>query len=354
MALENGFSYGSSDEAAFALNAPANGTVKEAQIKGYQIVLRSAMSYNVLSRASSAGARAFESATKLVVANMIRSFGKRAEVQMLYGQRGLGVVGSVDALTIKLTISTADWAAGIWSGMKGAEIEVRSSAGALRGVATIAAVDLNGRALVLNAIPAGTVATDVLWYKGAYGNEMVGLDKIISNTGVLFNIDAAQYELWKGNTYDVGSAQLSFAKIQDAISLGVEKGLDSDVKVMVNPKTWANLLTEQAALRMYDSTYKASEAENGSQSIKFHGQNGIIEIVPSIYIKEGVAYIVDDMDFLKVGSTDMTFNLPGAGPDQFLRQLENNAGVEMRLYSDFSLFCAAPGRQIKLTGIVNA
>lgn len=351
MALENGFSYGSSDEAAFALNAPANGTVKEAQVKGYQIVLRSAMSYNVLSRASSAGARAFESATKLVVANMIRSFGKRAEVQMLYGQTGLGSVASTSGVTV--TITTADWAAGIWSGMKGAEIEIRSAAGALRGVASIASVDLNGRALVLNALPAGTVGTDVLWYKGAYGNEMPGLEKIITNTGTLFNIDASQYELWKGNTYPVGG-QLSFAKIQDAIALGVEKGLDSDVKVMVNPKTWSDLLTEQAALRMYDSSYKGSEAENGSQSIKFHGQNGIIEIIPSIYIKEGLAYIVDEMDFLKIGSTDMTFNLPGAGPDQFLRQLENNAGVEMRLYADFSLFCAAPGRQIKLSGIVNS
>ena len=334
------------------MNAPVSGQVKDAIVQGSQIILRSVMSYKTLSAASTAGARAFEQATKFIVANMIRSFGKRAEIEMLYGQSGLGIVSSTSGTDVVVT--TASWAAGIWSGCKNMPIEIRSSAGVLRGEAVISAISLDTRTLSLVALPAGTVATDVIYFKGAYGNEQAGLDKIITNTGSLFGIDAAQYELFKGNTYSASGADLSFAKIQSAISRGVEKGLDSDVKVMVNPKTWAKLLTEQAALRMYDATYKTSEAENGAQSIKFFGQNGGVEIVPSIYIKEGEAFIVDDKDFLKVGSTDMTFSLPGAGPDQFLRQLENSAGVEMRLYSDFSLFCMAPGRQIKITNIVNS
>jgi hypothetical protein len=354
LGLETGFTHGGSSSDAFGLNSPVAGQIRDAAVQGAQIVLRSVMSYKTLSAASSAGSRAFEQATKYIVANMIRSFGKRAEIEMLYGQSGLGIVSSVDAGNVRITLSTASWAAGIWSGCKNMELEIRSSAGTLRGTTIIQSIDLDNRRLTLNAIPAGVVATDVLYFLGAYGNEMAGLDKIITNTGTLFDIDASQYELFKGNVYDAGSADLSFAKIQSAISRAVEKGLDSDVKVKVNPKTWAKLLTEQAALRMYDSSYKTSEAENGAQSIKFFGQNGQVEIVPSIYVKEGEAFIVDDKDFLKVGSTDMTFNLPGAGPDQFLRQLENSAGVEMRLYSDFSLFCMAPGRQVKITGIVNS
>lgn len=348
------FTHAGSSAGAFGLNSPSTGQIKDAVVQGYQIVLRSVMAYETLSRASSAGQRAFESATKYIVANMIRSFAKRCEIQMIYGQSGLGTIASVDNANVRFVVDTAEWAPGIWSGAKGMELEIRSSAGALRGTAIIDGIDLDNKRITLNALPAGIAATDVVYFKSAYGNEMPGLHKIITNTSTLFDIDSSQYELFKGNTYSAGGADLSFGKIQSAISRGVEKGLDSDVKVFVAPKTWAKLLTEQAALRMYDSSFKSSEAENGAQSIKFFGQNGMIEIVPSIYIKEGQAFIIDEKDFLKVGSTDMTFNLPGAGPDQFLRQLENSAGVELRLYSDFSLFCAAPGRQILINGIVNS
>lgn len=351
LASEHGFTHGGQDDGAFTLNNSVAGQVKDATVKGYQIVLRTAMSYSVLSRASSAGARAFETATKHILANMIRSFGRRAEIQCMYGQVGLGAIASTSAPAI--VISQSEWAAGIWSGMKNLPIEIRSSVGVLRGTATVNAIDLDTRTITLDALPGGTVATDVVWYLGAYGNEMAGLHKIISNTGSLFGIDAAQYELWKGNSYSAGSAALSFAKIQSAVAKAVEKGLDSDVKVLVNVKTWANLLNEQAALRMYDQSYKLAEAENGAQSIKFHGQNGMVEIVPSIYVKEGYAYLAPFEDLLKVGSTDMTFKLPGS-EDQFFRQLENSAGVELRCYSDMSLFSCAPGKMTLITGIVNS
>lgn len=352
MAAENGFSHADVDDGAYSLESAVAGQVKDAQVKGYQIVLRSVMSYSVLSRASSAGARAFETATKHIIANMVRSFGRRAEILSMYGQSGLGIISAVSGSDI--TISTAEWAAGIWSGMKNMSIDIYDTTGAtLRGSAAISAINLDTRTLTLSALPGGTVATDVVWFKGAKGKEMAGLHKIISNTSSLFGIDASQYELWKGNSYSAGSAALSFAKIQSALAKAVEKGLDAKVKVLVNVKTWANLLNEQAALRMYDSSYKSEVSENGSHSIKFHGQNGEVEVVPSIYVKEGQAFIVPFEELQMVGSTDMTFNLPGSN-DQFFRQLENSAGVEIRAYMDASLFCSAPGKTVLITGIVNS
>lgn len=348
---ELGFTHGSQDDGAFNLLSPVAGQVKDATVRGYQIVLRTVMSYSVLARASSAGARAFETATKHIVANMIRSFGKRCEIEMMYGQDGLGIVSSVASTVI--TVTTASWAAGLWAGMKNMPLEVRDSAGTLRGDSVITGVDLDLRTITLQAVPSGTTSTDVLWFKGAYGNEMPGIHKIISNTGSLFGIDASQYELWKGNTYSAGSAALSFAKIQSAIAKAVEKGLDQGVKVLVNVKTWANLLNEQAALRMYDQSYSVNKTENGSQFISFFGQNGQVEIVPSIYVKEGDAFILCMDELLKVGSTDMTFKLPGS-EDQFFRQLENSAGVELRAYSDFSLFAQAPGKFVLINNIVNS
>jgi hypothetical protein len=55
--------------------------------------------------------------------------------------------------------------------------------------------------------------------------------------------------------YAGGSAALSFTKLQLAAARAVEKGLDSKLLALVNPRAWANMLSDQAALRMYDSSY---------------------------------------------------------------------------------------------------
>jgi hypothetical protein len=158
--------------------------------------------------------------------------------------------------------------------------------------------------------------------------------------------------LFRGNIYDAGAAALSFTKLQSAAARAVEKGLDGDLYALVNPRAWANMMTDQAALRRYDTSYKADKTENGSKSIQFHSQNGTIEIEPSIYVKEGYAYAISTMDWFRVGSTDMTFKQPGQGEDYF-RHLENAAAFELRLYSDQALFCHAPGKSVIITNIVN-
>ena len=113
------------------------------------------------------------------------------------------------------------------------------------------------------------------------------------------------------------------------------------------------MLSDQAALRKYDSSYSPAKAENGSKSLLFHSQNGEIEIEPSIYVKEGYAYLLSLEDWSRVGSTDMTFKRPGQG-EEFFRDLENSAAYELRLYSDQAVFCSAPGRNVLVTAIVNS
>jgi hypothetical protein len=168
----------------------------------------------------------------------------------------------------------------------------------------------------------------------------------------MFNINVGSYNLFKGNSYPV-AGPLSFANMPKAAARPVEKGLDSKLTVFVNPRGWADLLNDQAALRKYDSSYSPVKVENGSKSIVFHSQNGDLEIVPSIYVKEGYAYGLALEDWSRVGSSDITFKRPGQGED-FFRDLENSAGYEMRLYTDQAVFCCAPGKNILLTGIVNA
>jgi hypothetical protein len=203
-----------------------------------------------------------------------------------------------------------------------------------------------------NAQAAGVTTNDVIFHKGARGNEFAGIHAILSNTGTLFNINAGTYNLWKANSYDAAGA-LSFAKLSKAASKAVEKGLDSKLSVFVNPRGWADLLQDQAALRMYDQSYSSAQLQNGAKSLKFHSQNGELEIIPSIYIKEGYSFMLAMDEFMRVGSSDISFKRPGYG-DEFFRDLENSAAYELRLFTDQALFCMAPGKNVLVTGVVNA
>lgn len=352
LGLEHGITYAGPTEDAFTLDDAVNGVIKDATILGSQMMLRSRLGVNAASRAAGGEPKAFEQATKFLVRNMLRSMAKRLEVGMFYGGVGLGEVGALPGGN-DIQISTAEWAPGIWVGAETMKIEIYDATLAtLRGSAQITAVDMDTRTLTVDAIPAGTVATDVLFYKTAKGKEAVGIHHIITNTGVLFGIDASQYSLWQGNTVSAGSNPLSFAIVQDSIARAVEKGLDSMVTVFVNPRTWSDLLTEQAALREYDHSYSVQLAEAGHQEICFYGQNGKVEIIPSIYVKEGYAYVLCLEEMERIGSTDITFKRPDQG-DNFFRELENAAGYELRAYSDQALFCYAPGKNVLITDIVN-
>ena len=108
------------------------------------------------------------------------------------------------------------------------------------------------RTLTLASAVPGVVVTvdseDVIWHKGAYGNEFAGIHKIISITsGTLFGIDTSAYNLFKGNTYDAASAALSFNKLTNAAARAVEKGQDGELLCLVNNRAWSNLLNDQAA-----------------------------------------------------------------------------------------------------------
>lgn len=349
---EHGVTFAASDDDAFNLNAPIAGAIKDAQVRGNPLVIRSLLGYSAAQRALGGGAKAFKDSTKFLVGNMLRSITKKLEVELFYGQMGYATVSSVASNTI--TVTTAEWAPGIWAGAEGMPIEIRDTTGAtIRGEATVSSVDLSARTITLTAMPAGVTGTDVIWHKGAYGNEFAGVHKILTNTGTLFNISASSYSLWTGNSYSAAAGALSLAKVERAISLGVQKGLEGDVKCFVNVRAWADLLAEQAALRKYDGSYNPAKMDNGAKSIQFYGVNGgAVEIVPSIYVKEGYAYCLMMDDFMRVGSSDVTFKSPG-GDGEFFRHVENSAAYELRAFTDQALFCSAPGKNVLINSIVN-
>ncbi len=351
LGMEHGVTFADAGEGAFNLNAPIAGQIKDATVRGYQLVIRSVLSYSAASRATGPGDRAFEDSTKFLVGNMLASISKKLEIEVLYGQDGYGEIDTGGISGNTLTIKAAEWAPGIWSGAEGMPVEFRTSAGVYHGEATVDSVSLEDRTITVDNLPAAVEVGDDVYHKGAYGKEFAGIHKIFTNTGTLFGISAIEYNLWKANEFSPTSTSvLSFSIIQQAIAKGVEKGLDSDVIVLCNPGHWDDLLTEQAAFRMYDQSYSPAQVENGGKSIKFHAQNGAVEIIPSIYVKEGYAYVISLDCMVRIGSTDVTFRRPGQG-DQFFRDMEDAAGYELRAYTDQALFCSKPGKNVLISNL---
>lgn len=369
---EHGVTYSAANPAlgAFALQDAVAAVFKDAQVEGSQMLIRSSLSYEAAARATN-DKKAFVKATSLMVKNMVNSMAKRLEISNLYGRRNLAKIDAQSGAgtTRTYTIDAADWAAGIWAGSEGMRLDVNDeathtgSSTLLNPAAavivtgsdlTARSISVSGNAGDLTAIDAAIATGAYLIPRGALNNDVFGLDRIVTNTGVLYNIDAAAYSLWKGNTVDNLGVALSFSKILNALSNAVERGLDTDVVALLSPKTWANISSDQAALRMYDQSYKGSKLENGAVEYTFYGQNGRIDIVSSIYVKEGECFLFAPKLLKRIGAMDISFKMPGRPQEEFFLELTNNAGYELRAYTDQTLFCEAPAKLVKIFNIVNS
>lgn len=367
---EHGITYSAAGTSAFSLNQSVSLTMKNATLQGSQMVLRSSLSYDAAAKASNSK-KSFVKGTELLVENMLESITKRLELQLLYGGSA-GGLGNADSSAnagtenTVITLTAASWASGIWAGAENAELDFYdgSSKKNTNAVLVITAVDLDNRAISVSGNATDIAAIDTfiaadsddsayLVWKGAYSNEMAGIDKVITNTGSLFGINAGTYNLWKGNSFAVGGADLSMAKLLKATSSAVARGLNEGVTAYINPVTWAKLNSDMAALRRFDSSYSRAKGEQGQESLKFYGQNGEIEVVAHNCVKEGEGFILPLAKCRRIGSQEISFKRPGSN-DQMFRELSDRAGYELRAYTDQAFFCEAPSRAVKLTGIVNS
>jgi hypothetical protein len=354
---EHGFSYGEAGDSDFALNPAVAGKVLQAKVKGFMIVLRSKLSYEDVHKAAAAGEAAFESATSLVVENMQRSFSKRQELSFWYGQQSLACLSSVSgsSTTRAWIITDATWAPGIWSGMKDCPLDVYSAVSAtatqrnVSDVVTITSVDIANKTLNVSGDASdltSCAAADFLYFYGARTatahKECAGIDKILSNTGTLFNIDAGTYELWKATTRTI-SGQISFLGILNGIGDAVNMGLDEQATLFLPTKRWNQVMSDQAALRRHNA--QMTKAENGFEAVTFYSTNGKTDIVNHPFLKEARGYLIPNPEkrLVRVGATDITFKRPGLEHNIF-RELSDNAGFELRAFSDQAIALQIPGQ----------
>lgn len=366
---EAGFTYAANNAGNYALNGPISLNVPDAQVRPAQITLVSQIAYDALSQSLGSGA-AFLSATKLITKRMIDSMSKRVELAALYGGTGLGttsLTGSsqTNTTTEVVAFTQQSWSDGIWAGTVNNQVQFYNSVTLVSSgsdsVFTISAVNPSARTLTVTGSTTGIAALHALvvtvptaltiYFNSAFGNEMTGIDKILTNTGTLFNISAATYDLWKSNVIDNAAGKLTFLALQNAVAVAVGRGLDSAVDVLVNPKVWANLVTSQSGARRFDSSYKKSQMENGAEKLTFYSQNGTMNITPSLYVKEGDCFVLPFDTYQRIGSMDIEFMPQVMGSDEFFQYVPGFNAYELRLWTNQQIFCTLPARSVKIFNI---
>lgn len=346
------------------LEEPAVRQSTVAQIRGSAMTMRTYLSLTAISRAAK-GPRAFIDATRYAVEGLTKGFASIQEQVHWHGRRGLGF-GAVTTATKILTVDAAEFAEAIWVGAIGMQVEIRDGTAGAPGSNVLATAEVTKVNMATREITLSTTGTAVnatsynIVRKGSYGVESYGLMSMLANTGSLFGIDAAAYDGWRANQYAVGGA-LSFSNISEAIALAQGRGLNGSIRGYVHPLVFRSLLPDYVALKTtgvpQSRILNEGESKNlahGTKSIQFYVNSVETDIVATNYCKRGYAAFVNIEDLLRVGSTPMTFNLPGVtGADEnyFVLKQDKNA-VELRAYSDEALFFSTPINFLYFSGIV--
>lgn len=380
LAPEQGVTYAAAGAGGFGLNGAQALSTQDAILSPSQIVVQRAVDYESIQRTVGSKA-AFVSFIDATLRSVVALATKRLELCMLWGgfQTGLGQVSSAGSVTgsganavVTLTLIASEWAGGLWGGMEGALVTVLSTtsgpgptsviAGQRNATTkwyTVKSVGLLAQTVQLQDTQSdGTLgniaANDVIvpfgsqTFSGSLAiNEMIGLASIAANTGTYANISAATYGLWGGNSITSWGAP-SLAKIIDGVARLVERGLDEDVVVLVSPKHFGRLNSDQAALRLYNPA--GGTAKNGFNAIEFQSENGSIMVRSHRFMKDGYVLGFPLSKCMRIGSTELTFTNMGVDGDIFI-QTPGFAQVELRGYLGQALLCVAPSRCFLGSGV---
>tara|TARA_R110002126_G_scaffold42101_2_gene122015 strand:- start:13613 stop:14827 length:1215 start_codon:yes stop_codon:yes gene_type:complete len=339
---EHGFSVG---QGSITLGGAVAQETAKATVEGYSVILQSRVSYDLVTRAKT-DKKAFAKFSDSKFIPMVDSFQKRCEIYNIgYSRQSLGKV--VSNTSGALVISNDTWCAALWAGSKGTVLEAFTdvAAGTQHDTdLTISAVDIANKTVTVTGTSTAVVQDDLLFYKDHAANGPYGLTDIAANAGTLYGISAVTYELWKAQTYDVGTSALTLGKILEASGQAAEFGAE-DLTCLCPIKAFQSLVSDEAALRQYGNFSK--KGENGFEQLSFHGANGTIEVVPYRFIKDGEAIMFPEKWTYRIGSSDVTNRIAKDGDIMF--DLESTSDKEMRMFADFTVFCERPSNIVRMT-----
>ena len=373
---ESGFTLSDTTD-AFELNPARAGTVKQAQVTPYISVLPSIVPWGIISRSAGAGKKSFFDATKYIVKNNLASHFRLLEILRLYGRsskllgrvsyatatyRGVSFTNGTGTLTLKdastmaftngvntasktILLAPGHFAAGIWVGWEGVKVNQVNASGTVVASGTLTAVNAPLGFITVDFTPvaAGSTTSHRLCFDGMESSkDIVGVHSILSNTGTLFNIDTSAYSLWQGNVVDVGAKKFGMEVFQDGIADMVNRGgMEGDLEIYLNPRSWADVVTAETNLVRHDSNYTPVKFINGGEGAEYHSQNGKAVFYSHRMVMEGDCFALCKPTWSRSGSAEASFKIPGMS-NEIIFPLENSAGYAFRSYADQYVFCHRP------------
>ena len=318
------------DISVYELNDPILPVIKQAKIRSPQYSSQAILPTAAVEGIDGANERAFEEATRLYFKMLNDGLMMRLELSMMYGDKGIAKASSVhgtvasNATSITLTLDKAETSIGILSILERAKVDLYDGSTKVKdattsGVFTVSSIDtanyritLKGAAKDVTALNT-TVATKskkpIILFQGQKGKDCTGIQQIISNSGTLFGINSSSYSVWKGNTYSADSEALTQAKIISALDIAIARGLDGDVEVILNTKTWTQVMKNLASSSLLQEIYKADKVEYGHRLMRLYSQNGTISVTAHRFMKEGYAFILQDLtnedNWCRVGAKEI-------------------------------------------------
>lgn len=332
-------------------------------------------------------------ATKFIVRNNLKSHNKFLEIFRLHGQSPsmLGYVsyytgtyrgasftngtGTINGVTFTNGVNTASklillnqgyFASGIWIGMKGVIVKQVDSSGAVVASGKLVSVqskwgyiEVDFTPVAASAVPSvvpSTITSGTIrlcFNKMETQQEMVGVKKILNTSGVLFGINNAIFELFRGSTGYFNQKKVTLDRTQEVVADAVNgSGLEGDLEVLVNPRSWKTFANTEAGLRVYDKSYSPQMAENGFKDLEFYTQTGKLTIKAHRMMFEGEMAILKADTWSRSGSAELGFKVPGMeSSGDLIREMENQAGFTFKSCADQYIFTFAPAQNIFVTGI---
>lgn len=352
------------------------GQSQNAVVYPFQLNGRAQVSYEAIARSAGAGPKAFEEATARVVKRLSMAVVKRLEIDLLHGQRGIGVIeslgavgGSAGAFTRTAVITAASWSGGLFAGFKGASVDVWDSTYATRrNTNATTAANLKMTTIVpstrsitftsshsTNAdVNALAVGDNVFFETSSATTSMPGLDVVSRvSSGTLYGINTATYELFQGNLVTSSAGVPTFGKLLEWSSVTADYNNAMGLLVCVHPKSFEILNTDQAALREYDVSYKGEKAVNGYQALTFNTQVGPLEVLSNPFEKQGLIHGFVPQEAVRAGSQDIGFiKRNDDGSEKLIVEVADSTGSEMRCYTGQQLFIEQPRHTFCAEGVV--
>ena len=362
--LPSGFTYGAG-LANYQSIVPSQ--VQYAYLTGSNINLQDGVANDLIARTIS-NKNSFMTAAKYTLMALEKGMKRQLETDILYGQSGLGqfsAIAATSSTTSTVTITNATWASAIWSGFEGANINIYN-AGSLVGTGpyTLTSVNIANQTLLITGTSGDTTTLQALngttldiYMSNSYGNQMLGVHGITASTAgspsTLFGLSTTSFSVWSANQFAVGSVAMSLGKLEDGVGLAAARGAeDEDISTLINPVNYTNLVVEASSARRYDSSFKQGKLDNGARALEYYGPTGLIQLVSHPFVKQGYAYGLPLERCKRIGSVDVTFDLPGfAGPALYVPS-SVFTGVLLTEFTSQAFYLEAPSHSIQWTGIV--